>query len=485
MSEVTVRTQVALSQADEMMDKIFEMDPIVTNAYWGDTTQHIKKRTGFTRSLTKKFLIHRLSGAGVTATLEADARQASAPTVEELEITRTYLRRIDHTIERSVLATDTVVGGKHAIWDLGAELSMETLQNLDEKENQLINSDGDAMKGLVEAKYSTLGAVYSQADTAIFTVKSGGIANITEGEVLHIRDATAAYAVIAEVQVRDVFHDTDVLGNALSYPSIRVTLTDTATSYTCNNAGHLDAVAADDEIAHQGDALASGFEAAFSAMCDTDRSDPSTYFGVTRTAAGKAYLMPYGHNYTSGGADVALNLETVMDKMSITMGRFINPTRKYLRNSGLKFSDAIVCQVPPELMPSIERQAGADSRRFTIITPSTLDDAKRRKLIAVDGWNGVVVQTFNLPPIAFQLEPQMKPNTIRFFEPAVMEWLQLGANSRQPRWLRNDNGGRWHVKRSASTGRLQMALDAVCWRIVAPFCSVPRLTYEATGLAAG
>lgn len=484
MAEVTVSTQVALSDTDVYMDKIFDMDPIVTSAYFGDTSRHITKREAVYRSLTKKFIVHRLSGAGVTRTLEADARAGSAPKIEEIEITQSYLRRIDHTLVRGVLAQSILSGGKHGIYVLATELGLEALESLDEKENQLLNSDYQATKGTIQGIYSTAGGTYTTADSAILTIADASIAMFTPGEVLDVRDATGSYAVLGEIAVTDVFHNSNAYGVDVSYPSIRVSVTNVDA-----NMDDFDTVAVGDTLCHADDTYHlttfPGFDASFSAMVDV--TGATTYFGQTRTDPGKSYLMPYGKDYSSGGDNQPLDLDTIFDELSITMGLFINPTRTWLRNNDLKFTDAIVCQAPPALMPSIQRQAGEAGRRWHLIQPRTLPEAEQRKLIAVSGWNGAVVQTFGeqLPPIAFQVEPQMAPDTIRFFEPAVMSWLQLNSNSRQPQWLRNENGGRWHVKRNATTGNLQFSMDAVCFRTVAPFCSVPRLVYQASGLAAG
>jgi len=489
---VTVRTQTALTQADELMGKLYEKDVIVTSAYFGDTSRHIQKRTGFTRSVTKKFLAERLTNAGSTATLEADARTAQAPMVDEVEITRTYLRRLDATIQRSILADTAVSGNRDAVFKLASELAMEALQSLDEKENQLLNQNSKATKATIVAKYDTKGSTYSTATTAVFALINGGVAQFSQGEVLDVRNSNDSDAVIAEVQVQDVFHDTKIFGNDLTYPSICVKLT-AATGMTANDAGNLDSVevgvvGTGDKLCHQDDGTGAGFDAGFQGLVDLGAT-PGTYFGVNRNTVSNRYLLPYGRDYDTDGDGTgtaqALSLDTIFDDCYITMGRMINPTRRWLRNNNYKFSDAIVMQVPPALAPSISRHAGRDNQRFTVIEPSSLSEAQRRKLIAVRDFDGVVIRTtLPIPPVAIQIEPLMPPDTVRIWEPGVFEWLQLGNNSREPQWLRNDAGGRWHVKRSASTGNLQVLLDAFCWRIVAPFCAIPRLVWEGRGLAA-
>jgi len=357
--------------------------------------------------------------------------------------------------------------------------------------------DSNATKATIAAVYSDKGSTYNTTDdTAVFSIRNGAVAMFTQGEVLDIRDASASYAVIGEVQVLDVFHDTTIFGNNITYPSICVQLTST-TGVTVNDAADFNdvatgAVGTGDVLCHQDDAYSAttgcGFDAGFRGMVDLGAT-PGTYFGVNRNTAGNRYLLPYGRYYDSPNADGTgtaqpLDLDTIIDDMAKTMARFINPTRRWLRNNDLAFSEAIVMQVPPNLMPSITRHAGRDTQRFTVIEPRSLSEAERRKLIAVRDFDGVVLRTaLPIPPLALQLEPLMPPDTIRIWEPSVFEWLQLGNNSRQPTWLNNDAGGRWHVKRNASTGNLKVFLDAMCWRIVAPFCSVPRLVWEGRMLA--
>ena len=486
--EVTVSAQMYLSNIDEMLDKVFEDEPTVTDAYFGDSIQHIQKRTGVVRGTTVRFLTQHLSDAGITADLEADARTGQSMEVEELEITRSHLRRLDHTITKGVMADALVDGSDLAIWNGAAQMGIQAVRALDVKENQAFNSDKDSKKAAVVATYNTLGGTYNaSATSAVVTIDGGGIAMFSRGEVLAIRNSTTN-AVRLKVQVRDVFQDKYVYGTNLSYPSLRLTITsDNAALEAAGTVEDIifDNLADGDEITHYGDYEDSGWDASWGAMCDVLTTSPPTYFGVTRTGMGKDYLLPYARDYASAGVDQPLDLDAIFDDYTAYVANLIGPSRMQLDESMPVYDRALIWQVNPKLIPSMQRQASDSGRRWNIINPSTLDAAKRKQMIAVTGWNGLVIQSFGLPPIAVQSEPQMSENQMRIWDPAMYDMLQLGGTSRQPTWLRNDAGGRWHVQRNATTGALKFFLDAVCWRVSAPFCRLPKVQAHFTGLAAG
>ncbi|HUU82377.1 MAG TPA: hypothetical protein VM243_02630 [Phycisphaerae bacterium] len=493
MADIIVPSSVALTQADAMMNKVFERDHIVTSAYFGNTARFIQKRTPISRSTTVKFLTQRYSGSGVTSNLEADARTATLPetAVTELEITRSNLRRIDATIQHSFMAADVVDGGKLAIWNLAARQALEVLQNLDEKEDQLLNSDADALKAVVMAVYAAdgSGAYGGSADTAILTIDQGGVSNFTPGEVIHIRDGTTAATLNNECVVTDVFEDGIVGTYDLGYPALRVQLTSattasvmlsgTQTTITIESANDaFDQVADGDELVHQGDGSAVGFDAGFISMANID----NTYFDVIRTTAGNNYLVPFNKSFASGGVDQPIDLAALFDWIAVTVSKHIGPAAMQLARERIEFSKSLVCQVPPDLMPCIERAVGDASRRWNVTTVQSLADAKAKKVLGVMGYDGVVVKTFSLPPVVFIPEQLMSPTTVRVWAPEVFEWLQLGNAGRQPLWLPNDANGRWHTRRNVTTGNLSVVKDAFAYRVVAPFCRCPKLVANATGL---
>ena len=479
MADVTLSAEVALTQADYLMNKVMERMFTVQHAVFGNTSRFITKRTAVHRSTTVKFLVGNMSGALAESDLESDAGDATSEKVEELEITRDYLRKISTSLKHSVAAGELVDGSDPAIMNIATRHAVKAVRVLDQKEDFLLNSDADAVKAIVRAVYSGTGGVYSQADSCVVTLKNGSVCNFTPYEAICWRSAGTdrdQSSTKYEAVVMDVFEDGNVDGTDLTYPALRLGLSSRDANVTS-----FDTLAADDELVHYGDLQTKGFDAGFQALA----TPASTYFGVTRTDAGKNYLNAFNKDFSSGGVDQELDLTALFDWLAGTLDLHIGPTRAELEQERKTFTGALVCQVPPALMPSIERQCGDSSRRWTVEPVRNIQDAKLKKVIAVYGYDGQVVKTMSLPPIAFVREHLMRPDTVRLFAPEIMEWLQLGTTSRSPTWLANDANGRWHTRRNVTTGNLSPYKDAYCWRILAPFCRVPKLVAQATGMAAG
>jgi len=109
-----------------------------------------------------------------------------------------------------------------------------------------------------------------------------------------------------------------------------------------------------------------------------------------------------------------------------------------------------------------------------------MDSARKLKFVANAGWNGAVLHHPGFPPIVVQPEALCPPNKIRLFEPAAWTFYRLGG--REPIWIPNGNGGRWHVKCNVSTGRLTKVRQASAYVHETLFCDQPKTVYEIQGV---
>jgi hypothetical protein len=169
--------------------------------------------------------------------------------------------------------------------------------------------------------------------------------------------------------------------------------------------------------------------------------------------------------------------------MFIQLSRMIPTEREVLQTEGVDMTDAILCQAQPDLILEACKQAGNDNARFTQQLANTIPAAERRKLVAVNGWDGVVIRLPGFPPIAMVPEPLMQPGKIRLWDPNQWEFISLGPN--RPEWLR-DGGGIFHLNRqsagSGSDAKLTPKYIAGCLMFNTVFCNKPRTVYEMQNL---
>jgi len=486
MAATDASQTIALSDALDMQDEVFEMDPVVQRAAFGATTQHITRVTDWVAgSSHRKILKERYSGARVTSSLEADAHSAGQIDVADIEIAETNLRRIGVPLLRSLVVSAKVDGSQHALFDLAKELVLEGQEALGEKENFLLNANGDCVKGTVSATYDADGTTYSGTNTTAFIkLATGSISSFAPGEYIHIRAASDNDNARCLAKVEDVIYD-EYFNQLNIGPGIVVTLkTSGPNGGTVTEAdSNLDNVAAGDEIVASGE-KAYNFPAAFGALCND--AAWGTYFGVDRTAVSNAYLQPIVRHWDSLGTGLgtatALDVDAHMGAFVKSFARMLSGSRNYRRNHGFALTDAIVCQAHPDLCVEFARQCGDSSARFTLKMASDLSEAARQNLVAVKGWDGAVLRTplTTIPKIALQEEPLMSPGTFRIFEPSCMEKIRMGG--RAIKWLPNAAGGYWHNRSSTSTGNLTVSVQAFGYVMETFFCDQPRLVTQHDGL---
>lgn len=478
--------QMLLAQATNLLDEVWDLQEVVQEGRFGSTAQHIKTVTPWKGGAMHRKLVNmQYSGAIATADLEADAPNPTKIDLLDVEIQESHLRRLSFSISHSIQAQMETSDPDHAAYNIARELALQANETIGEKRNQLLNSDANARKCLVAAKYTVNGATYSQATTAFLKIDAGSVSGFHQGEIIDIHSgSTATVRVVA--QVTDVIHDTYMLGaNVGPGITVKVSTDYPSTGGYCDDA-NFDNVVDNDMIVNRAELAGCGYHAAFSSLMDLTTT-PGTYFGVTRTTAGNRFLIPYGHDYSVGGTYgsnngtmVTLDIDAHFGPFADVMGLLIPPARAYRKNKDFQLTDALVCQASPSLVNEIVRQAGQGSALFTRAVAADMDAASRAKLVAVAGWNGAVLMNPNTPPIVVQPEALAPANTIRMFEPNCWEFIRMGGNA--PTMIKTPQGDIWHNRRNTTTGNLTSILDASGFVIEAPFCDQPRLNYVIQGV---
>ena len=456
-----------LADATAMIDEVYDMEPVVQEARFGATAQHIdsKVKQWAGGKMHVKLIKNEHHRVVASTDLEADAPNPGKTVTQDMYIEESDLRNLRFSLSRTIPASKEVDGSDHAVWDLAVELTLQAEEAVGEKRNQMLHQDANLLKGTIAAVYDADGTTYTSTATSAFLqlTTATQITHYHPGEI--IIDSAGVEMKVEDVCVDEYFKELAI------GPGIVVSLY-TAEGETDTD---LDNVVATNTITVKGETTGYGFVAAFGALCN--RSSPGTYFGVDRTAVGNYYLIPYGRSWANAsGDDVVLNIDDHWGVMADTFGQLIGPSRRYRRNRGFRLTDAIVAIAPPKLIAEASRQAGQYSQDFVRQTARDVKTAKGAKLVAVDGWDGVVLRHPSLPPIALQPDPAAAANTIRIFEPSTYSFVRMG--SRKPGYVPNHAGGKWHNRRNVTTGNLTMTLDAYGYCIETPFCDQPRLTYS-------
>ena len=469
-----------LAQVDEFLREMFELEVIPQDNRFGCTMQHIKKSHQFTgKSIERKILSMRYTGARMNADLEADAPDSYRIDSDPIVISQSDLRKIGFTLSYTDPA-GKLAQGVNSSYNIAQELVTQAVGDLEERRNQGLNQNGNCVKAVIAAVYDEDGTTYSTGTgetDAFLNMDQGSISAFHPGMILDIREGDTDTDVQVTVKVNDVIYSEDHLGVSDIGPGIVVTID---TDYGAGGQdADLDGLDDGDEIVAHGETDGDGFPGSFGTLIDFS-SSPSTYFGVDRAAKGNAYLIPMGRDYTSGGNPVVINLDTHFGKMADEYGRLLVRSRK-VRDAHPDFAltDAVVCQAQNSLINEIARQAGDSSSRFTKRIASDLDAAARQKLTAINGWTGVVLFHPNLPAIVLQAEELAPANEIRFFEPSAFEMIQLGPKT--PTFAMNGSSI-WHRIYNSSTGAITASSQAHGYTWETLFCNQPRLLYGIKGV---
>ena len=463
---------IVLSDATAMLDEVYDTDPIVQQARFGATAQHISRSDSWKGgAMHKKFINQIFSRTLANSDLESDAPDAGKISTMDIKIEEANLRKLHFSLRYSIPAGMEVDGSDHAVWQLAKELVLQAQESLGEKRNQLIHQNADCVKALVAAVYNEDGTTYTAGQTdAFIQIDNGSISAFHEGEILDIREASDNTDVQVTVTVNDVWHDPYYRDLNIG-PGIVVTID------SDNNEGdaNLDNIADNDEIVAHGEA-AYGYPVGFETLCL--RTSPGAYFSVTdRAAVGYQFLIPYGRDWGT----VDLDVDTHFGIMADVMGMVFGPARASRRAKGFRLTDAIVAICQPDLLNEAARQVGNASLQFTKEAVRNNAAAKMTNLTAVMGWEGVCLHHPSLPPIVLQSDPLATKNKIRFFEPSAFEWIRMG--NRKPTFIKQPGSGSiWHNRRNVTTGNLTVHLDSSAFVIETLFCEQPKLVYSMDGV---
>ena len=483
---------IAMADMDEAMDKMYELKEVIPQeSRFGATTQHITGDKPFrSQDMTIELLKTAFHGATMSKALEGDAPAPYEIELVQLTIGRTDLREFSFTLEHTLVAQTLGRDREHSAYEPAKRMIMQAEAAVGERRNQALNQGVDCTKAVIDTRYDQDGTAYDtpgSANTQLFwKIKSGSISSFHPGERLDVRAGATGTTVRTTVQVLDVIHTTDFRGNAGVGPGIVVEYDSTYTissssvnGITYDGDSDLDSCVADDELVRHAEIDAAGFPASFGTLIDLD-SSPSTYFGINRGTVGNYYLVPYGKSYLSGTDNVNLNIETHFGEMVDVMAMVLGPSRIWRGERDFKLSNAIVAQAQPDLVNEIARQAGADNARFQTEMSSTMSAARKKEFVANAGWNGAVLHFPNFPPVIVQPEALAPPNKIRLFDPSAWTFYRLGG--KQPTWIRNDTGGRWHAMKNLTSGRLTKRRQASAYVHETLVCDQPKSVYEIQGV---
>jgi len=465
-----------ITEISAFMDEVYDMDIIPVEARFGDTVRHITRSEILTSEKQhQKVFDMGYSRAQATNDLDADMPDAGRVGVHDISITDTDMRRLAGSVEYTVPVNLLMQGGEHSAFDIASEKVLEVESDIGERRNALIHAPGGSnpYKAQVSAFYAADGTAYSTSKEAFVKIKTGSPVSFSRGEILEFMSDTTT--VVGIVQVLDVEVSSRWRGLDVG-PGIRVYLMDGTLTDPWGNTmadedhdgGYdntdLDVVVVEDYyIRRLGDASAGGYPSAFANLCPTSFSSALAWFNVTdRRSAGYSFLLPKYRDYTDSGASVDLDLETHFGNMSDTLSYVLGKARSHRSARGLEFSSALVASARPELVRYAMHQAGEPYKRFTVIQPSTLPAAERRKLVAVHGWDDLLIKLPNLPPIALQAERLAREDTIDVYDPSAFKWLRYGKDGKEakPEWLPGEIGGKWSQRRNVTTGNRTMTYDA-------------------------
>lgn len=460
-----------LDSVDTMLNVIYDNDLIPQVAgRKGNTASHMKRQSSFNgRSTVKKLMTGMLTNARASATLEGPVPEAQKITVEEVTIDKDDFRRLTASIKMSEPVMMNVDGkDENAIWDLANEKYMETETAIAEVRNQRLNGDGDAVKAVTGTPLDLdASPISGNADVAYLPLTSGSTSMFHEGEIIDTRDPGSGDVGI-QLLVKAVVHDGYYLGVSMGSPGI-IVATEDGSSY---DDAHCDDIASGDELVASGEANGDGFPGGFDLVGDL--TGATAYFGLDRdsTAPQNFFLVAAGRDYGGATLDIAKHLGA----MSAFYGQMLTQSRQRRMYDKFDMTEAIVCQASPKLLDDIVRQAGDGRDLFTSEHSSSLSEAKKKKLIAVQGWDGVILRHPHLPPLALESESLMPNNQIRAFDPNAWEFVRMGGM--KPNWHRSPGvKSRWHTVRDSSTGRIENVYEAGCSVYETPFCDIPKMNY--------
>ena len=475
----------ALTQAAAMVSELWDNVPIWHENRFGTTARHITRAEAWQGTMMHKMSVTQmLTNARMDATLEAPMPDATLLAADdELILEESHLRRCAASIAYTIPASMEMNGGAYSVWNIAEELAAQTAQVMMEKKDQMIHANAQAARATVLLSYDDDGQAYPGGNaTTCFVSLTGSVSMFHKGETVDIRvgvtDVKRVTATISDVIRNDtLFTNANGPGLVLTY----LAQGDSAAWDDGSGDTDFDNVDAGDEIVAHDERIADGYPGSFGTLCDYSAS-AAQYFNIVRNTVGSRHWIPNGRAYT---AATPLDLRSHFGAMWNVMTRVIPLGRAVLERRGVKWTKALICQAAPELLQEAEYQAGGDTARWTRMLPKDFSEADR-KLISVQGWDGVLIKLTGLPPLALEPEALMPADKIRVWDPNWWTWVRMGGANAKPKWLR-DGGGIWHLTKYATAAagdvKLTPKYQAACLSYDTLVCEKPATVYEMQGLA--
>lgn len=348
------------------------------------------------------------------------------------------------------------------------------------KVNAAVHQSDDLVLALVVDKYDGAdGGAYTPGDDPVYLqIDGGSIARFQTGMVVDIRVGNDITSWRTSGIINDVYQ-TSVGPNAVADigPGITVTYDAVAkvarggADTTFNNVVDNDEICLSMEAADNFDS----FEKWFSATTDL--------LSITRISPGSYWSVPFLYDFTAAGAPVDFDFDDHLRAPAEDLAYAIRAGRadRARKNRGdIQITGAMVAVTTPRIASEAAAQAG-DSARFTIAMATSLDQATRRELFGEIGFNGMVYQHQNLPPIAFLTDPVASPNKLRILEPN--SWFFVAGHEggiRQPEKL--DKDGHWFRYVVGTNGRPVNKLIAGSLMRLELCCDQPKANLEIAGI---
>ena len=414
--------------------------------------------------------------------------EASSPTTVELIYKNTDVTYFKSTVEYNEIDESESETPKAALFRVAKHLVQQAMGDTDATHNMAIHLDTNGTLGTIVTRYDDDGTGYSTGNaTAFWAMNRADIGRFQPGLVLKSDQATQAALTIV---VSDVITGKDGPARGGSYvsdigPGIVVSFV-SGTDTDLDNATNTSTVSRSEAVSGAGVANSN-----FSGLASWMSRTTNVYFdrdgnALDRDAIGNAWSIPNIVDYTDAGDTVPIDIDVHFRDVAVIAPSRMRAGRLHRQGLGeitaakeaLNLPEVLVAVGPHSLIESAAEQIG-DSQRFTSFTANSVDAARRKELFGQTGFDGTVIHSATLPPIALQSDKLARKNKLSILDPQSFQFLK--APGPEMVWVKQ-NGGIWHVKPDASTGRLTETKQGGYRTSALLFNDQPGVNFELQGL---
>ncbi len=340
--------------------------------------------------------------------------------------------------------------------------------------NASIHQEVYGQMGTINAVYKVDGDTYpaGSATDAFLQITDGSIAQFVKGMIIDIRDDAHNATVQTTCEVKDVIPGIDGPPGATTFAGVGpgITVSYYAAEATSGDDTNFDNVAVNvNSSGHSCDLVMAGegVTANYHGLPDWMSKSTNVYRNtaggaIDRDATGNAWSIPYIQDYGSVNFDMDTHLRPLANYLPyrVQFGR----RQRAAATKGLAVTGAMLGITTVELLNYMVDEA-KDTQRFTSMTSSSWDAAKRKKYFGSVGFDGVVYHSPSLPwPIAFQSDVVARPEKITIVDPNAFFWLTEGGGHASVNWL-NQGGSRFQPVRGPNTRRT-FYQDGGAWTVM-------------------